>query len=115
LLSDRERNILFQSHQQVYKYDFHIANYPYIKDSSGKFFQLTFRCWTILSQVIHEPLDFLDAENLLNSKSDKKDEKKYIVLDGKAIEYIVSKTNSVLRAARSAYRLSARGSSFSLR
>ena len=114
-LNDKERYTLFQSLRPVDHYDFRIAEPPYIENSCGKFFCLTRRCWTILSHAMLDPISTHEAEILLNLKSEYQDIKNEILLDRKAIEYIVSATNRVLLEAKSANRLSARGGSFSVR
>jgi len=114
-LNEKDCNTLFQSLRPVNHYDFHIAESPYIENSCGEFFGLTHRCWTILSHAVLTPISFQEAENLLNLKSGCKNAKREILLDRKATEYVVTATNHVLLAAKSAYRLSAKGGSFSVR
>jgi len=114
-LSDKERNSLFQSLRPAPCYDFRIADPPYIENSSGNLFPLTLRCWNILSQATLAPVSIQNAEDFLNLKLECQDGKKEILLDRKAIEYIVSATNRVLLVAKSTNRLSAKGSSFSVR
>ena len=95
-------------------YDFRIATPAHIENSSGKFFRLTARCSFILFHAMPGPISIHEVENLLNLELENRDAKREVTLECGAIEYIVSKTNRVLSAAQSVYRLSSRGDSFSL-
>ena len=60
-------------------------------------------------------IGFETAATLLNEEFKRQDGKHEILLERKACEYIVTKTNRVLSVAKSVWRLSAKGESFSLR
>lgn len=114
-MNEKDHNTLFQSLRPVNHYDFHIAESPYIENFCGKFFRLPPRCWTILSHAFLAPISIQEAENFLNQKEESHDVKSEVLLDRKATEYVVTATNHVLLAAKSAYRLSASGGSFSVK
>ena len=96
------------------KYDFFVTKPGFIENRHGEFFHLTDRCWLVLSHAAVAPISIHDVENLLNPALEQQDAKFEVQLDQRAVEYIVSTTNRVLKAAESAYRLSARGGSFSV-
>ena len=114
-MSESERDVLLQTIRPAPLYDFRIADGFRIADSSGKFFYLTRRCWIILSRVVLQSICFQDAEDLLNEELGLRDSIHEIVLERKVREYIVTATNRVLSAAKSAWRLSAKGGYFSIR
>jgi len=113
-LNESERDTLLQIIRPT-PYDFRIADGFRIADSNGKFFCLARRCWIILSRVVLQSICFRDAEDLLNDELRLRDSTQEIALERKVREHIVTATNHALLAAKSVWRLSAKGEHFSMR
>ncbi|MDR1493844.1 MAG: hypothetical protein LBT05_14165 [Planctomycetaceae bacterium] len=115
LMNENERTSFLHMLRPASKYDFRITDPCFIENSKGESFSMTRRCWIALSLATEAPISIQAIEDYLNRESEQNDGKHEILLDKRAVAYIVNRTNRILRKAKSSYRLSAKGGSFSIK